>query len=514
MNNSQVENSYLNLSGGNANQNIDIGSYNFTGSYFIGDGSQLTGISSGSGIWENISGTASYGGDVNVNGTLNFFDTEIIRIWSGNSSLKIGENAGSDILQSVCIGKDAGYQNTGNRLTAIGYQAGYSNDDFHCTFIGGRAGYGASGSQITGIGYEALYGNTQSNIVGAGYHAGYNNAGSSSNFYGYNAGMGNTGGGVTFMGSEAGKSNSYFGCSGYGAFSLYTHSGSFVSAFGNHAGYKNVGSYGSYFGYNSARDNTGTKVSAFGYEAGRSNSGDNGLYLGYEAGEGNTLDDKLIIKQNNINSIPLIYGDFDLNRISINTTELNYPLTINARVNGISIWTLGNISASGFNVRSPRDRNYTRDNLKDLPSPQDILGEDGKLRRETMLKGEGMIKKYNRTIYEEVCRLENVSHGFIKKLNSRYYVEDIREEVVCRQEPKKINCREEEVCEYQPLEEDLFVRSCSIQEICDIAVEEVEEKELSVDYLSFNNRKLISELKEENQKLKSALCRLGLVDLC
>ena len=35
---------WLDIDGGNANQDIDIGTYNFTANYFFGNGSQLTGI--------------------------------------------------------------------------------------------------------------------------------------------------------------------------------------------------------------------------------------------------------------------------------------------------------------------------------------------------------------------------------------------------------------------------------------------------------------------------------------
>jgi hypothetical protein len=69
---------WLDIDGGNANQNIDISSWNFSSAYFLGDGSQLTGIAGG--IWENISNVATYDGDVNITGNLNVENIEV----SGN----------------------------------------------------------------------------------------------------------------------------------------------------------------------------------------------------------------------------------------------------------------------------------------------------------------------------------------------------------------------------------------------------------------------------------------------
>ena len=67
---SDVTGSGLNLSGTNADQNINVSPYNLTAGYFIGDGSQLTGISSGSSLWTNSSGDATYtSGNVGIGTT-------------------------------------------------------------------------------------------------------------------------------------------------------------------------------------------------------------------------------------------------------------------------------------------------------------------------------------------------------------------------------------------------------------------------------------------------------------
>ena len=50
--------------------NLEVDNGNVTADYFIGDGSKLTGIPTGSSLWTNDSGTAKYEGDVNITGNL------------------------------------------------------------------------------------------------------------------------------------------------------------------------------------------------------------------------------------------------------------------------------------------------------------------------------------------------------------------------------------------------------------------------------------------------------------
>ncbi|MCK4997743.1 hypothetical protein KAS08_05565 [Candidatus Pacearchaeota archaeon] len=57
-------------------ENMDASGYNITADYFIGDGSGLTNIN-GSGIWDNVSGVATYDGDVNITGNFTLGSTEI-----------------------------------------------------------------------------------------------------------------------------------------------------------------------------------------------------------------------------------------------------------------------------------------------------------------------------------------------------------------------------------------------------------------------------------------------------
>jgi len=61
---------WLNIDGGNANQNIDIGAWNFSASHFIGDGSLLTGIPS---YWDRVGTVLSpstVGDDITTTGNV------------------------------------------------------------------------------------------------------------------------------------------------------------------------------------------------------------------------------------------------------------------------------------------------------------------------------------------------------------------------------------------------------------------------------------------------------------
>ena len=71
---------------------------NVTSPYFIGDGSQLTGISGG-GIWTNVSGTATYEDNVNITGNL-IIDSET----SGESGLRFTQLSSDSTASSTMSG--------------------------------------------------------------------------------------------------------------------------------------------------------------------------------------------------------------------------------------------------------------------------------------------------------------------------------------------------------------------------------------------------------------------------
>jgi len=60
------------------------------------------------------------------------------------------------------------------------------------------------------------------------------------------------------------------------------------------------------------------------------NSGNDVVALGYQAGKDNTIDNQFIVKQANINAIPLIQGDFNTGNVGIGTTSPTEALDINS----------------------------------------------------------------------------------------------------------------------------------------------------------------------------------------
>lgn len=64
---SLLDNLAWSVAGHTWDENINFGVYNLTAGTYFGDGSQLTGVS---GIWEDIGGVATYGGDTNVTGDI------------------------------------------------------------------------------------------------------------------------------------------------------------------------------------------------------------------------------------------------------------------------------------------------------------------------------------------------------------------------------------------------------------------------------------------------------------
>lgn len=67
--------------------------------------------------------------------------------------------------------------------------------------------------------------------------------------------------------------------------------------------------------------NSGHRAIAIGYKANELNTGDDVIALGYEAGKQNTLNNQFIVKQANVNSTPLIQGNFANGYVGIGTSS-------------------------------------------------------------------------------------------------------------------------------------------------------------------------------------------------
>src|SRR3989338_2708008 len=163
----------------------------------------------------------------------------------------------------------------------------------YTTLVGYKAGYQNNGTQSTALGYQAGYNNTGQRSIAVGYQAGYNNIGKLSAALGYQAGYNSIGEGTTALGYNAGLYNT----------------GNFLTALGYSAGDNNLGNFSV----------------ALGYNAGLNNAGNNLVAIGYQAGLNNALPDQFIVKQANVNSVPLIQGNFSSGNVGIGTTS---PVTL------------------------------------------------------------------------------------------------------------------------------------------------------------------------------------------
>jgi hypothetical protein len=229
---------------------------------------------------------------------LSVFTGSVLGAGEGNYNTFFGIGAGNsttgDDDNDTFIGSVAGYFNTtGGYNTFVGQSAGYRNTTgWYNTFVGTWAGqYNTTASYNTFIGHQAGYNNsTGANNTFLGHYAGNRNTtGASNTFQGYEAGYLNTTGYYnTFQGYQAGYSN--------------------TAGIGN-----------TFIGLQAGVSNTTGGANIFlGNAAGYSNStGSGNVFLGYYAGYNETGSNKLYIDNSNT-ATPLIYGEFDNNKLTIN----------------------------------------------------------------------------------------------------------------------------------------------------------------------------------------------------
>lgn len=226
----------------------------------------------------------------------------------------IGHQTGSNTtgIYNSMIGYQAGFVNTsGYNNIFFGYKAGYSNvTGGNNVFIGTESGYVNQFTfQNTYIGYRSGYELSGASNTVVGSMAGENAAGGNNTFIGTSAGRIATGGNNTFLGNGAGYSfpnentgvrNTYVGQ----AVGSFTSTGSYNVMLGFNAGYLNY---------------EGSNNTFLGYDAGHNiHEGSGNIFIGYEAGKSqNGVSDKLFVS-NWDDLSPLIYGDFNLDRLAVN----------------------------------------------------------------------------------------------------------------------------------------------------------------------------------------------------
>jgi len=227
----------------------------------------------------------------------------------------IGDSAGINKTSGVYnsfFGYQAGYTNSsGSNNLFLGYKSGYSNvTGGNNVFIGTESGYVNQFTfQNTYVGYRSGYDLSGAGNTAMGSMAGENAGGGNNTFIGTSAGRIATGGNNTFVGNGAGYSfpnentgvrNTYIGQ----AVGSFTNTGSYNVMLGFNAGYLNY---------------EGSENTFLGYDAGRNiHEGSGNIFIGHEAGKSQDgVSDKLFIS-NWDDLSPLIYGDFNLDRLSFN----------------------------------------------------------------------------------------------------------------------------------------------------------------------------------------------------
>lgn len=281
--------------------------------YFIGheSGSKIPKVSGG--LYNSVIGyqagkSLTSGGNNTILGHLAGTSTT-----SGNNNILIGDMAGLNLT-------------TGQHNTLIGSSAGKNHTDQEFNVMIGTS----SGSNI-----NAVYWNGSFNTF-LGINSGYQIRNSKENvFLGTNAGYWlDNGQGNTFVGIDAGRSRNESGepwayRSGVKA--------DFNTIIGDKAGYfiTNGDSnlfVGSMSGYSNA-DGTGN------------------IFLGNRAGYYETGSNKLYIA-NSKATPPLIYGDFSIKKLGVNTKTLNKTLNVggdieaSGSISSASVTSTGNISAT------------------------------------------------------------------------------------------------------------------------------------------------------------------------
>ena len=218
-----------------------------TAGAFVGDGSELTGISAG-------------------------FDPAVDIIAIGNGA-GAGDQQGTN---AIAIGHDAGSSGTqGNNSVAIGYRAGYNTQGVGTVAMGYQAGYNTQGTSATAIGDSAGYNTQGTKSVAIGYTAGLNAQGSSCVAIGDGAACAPQGNNSIAIGQDACKNNAQ---------------GIQAIAMGRYAGLNSQGPQSVAIGSGASQTDQGSGCVAIGYLAGASTQGFAGVAISTTAGYQNQGD--------------------------------------------------------------------------------------------------------------------------------------------------------------------------------------------------------------------------------
>ena len=213
-----------------------------TAGAFVGDGSELTGISAG------------FDPDVDIIKIGNGAGTT----QQGANAIAIGHDAGSSGTQgasAVAIGLTAGQVSQGDDTVAIGIQAGQTSQGANGVAVGRLSGNTSQGGQGVAIGFRAGNISQGASSVAIGQQAAQQDQGVNSVAIGYFAGSNSQGDNSVAIGWEAGKADQ----------------GDYCVAIGNYSGASAQSNFGIGIGWIAGRDNQSLMSIAIGAVAAHQN---------------------------------------------------------------------------------------------------------------------------------------------------------------------------------------------------------------------------------------------------
>ncbi|UCD20922.1 MAG: hypothetical protein JSW08_00020 [archaeon] len=145
-----------------------------------------------------------------------------------------------------------------------------------------------------------------------------------------------------------------------------------IVSLGSYAGYDNLGSKSVLIGEEAGFENEGNNSIFLGYNSGEANTGNNCVGIGYQAGKSNSLDNQFILKQTNVNAMPLIQGNFSSGYVGINTTTPQNFLNVvgDANITGLIYGNgsqLTNVPVDWSGVDNGTFRYESWDNFTGIP---------------------------------------------------------------------------------------------------------------------------------------------------
>ena len=247
-----------------------------TAGAFVGDGSELTGISAGfdpdvdtikigngAGTTTQGANAIAIGHDAGSSGTQGA-NSVAVGWWAGQATQGEG---------SIAVGPQAGKASQGNYSVAMGYQAGVNAQGDYGIAIGETAGGADQGAKSVAMGYRAAYATQGPDATAVGSSAGYNAQGTSATAVGNFAGCSSQGAQGVAIGESAARSGQ----------------GTFATAMGYYSGYNAQGAHSVAIGDRCGSASQGTQAVAIGYQAGYNAQGVQAVAIGREAGNASQL---------------------------------------------------------------------------------------------------------------------------------------------------------------------------------------------------------------------------------